>query len=92
MRLPLPVLCAAAAFGWSGPEVRVSQRDGASWLLIDGVEVSPQYFKATLTHGYMADDWIAHVKGHSGHPRNDRADWLANAGRLGRWLPAIVVD
>lgn len=36
--------------------------------------------------------YLAYVKGHSGHPHNNRADRLAYSGRLGQRLPAIVVD
>ena len=39
--------------------------------------------------------WMRHVKGHSGHVWNDRADALADAGRFGadRWeAPPEVVD
>ena len=36
--------------------------------------------------------WLKHVKGHSGHRWNDRADRLADAGRSGQTSYHAVVD
>ena len=45
----------------------------------------------TATRGRL---WLSHVKGHSRHRWNDRADYLADCGRRGERRPAtpIVVD
>ena len=47
-----------------------------------------------LTHKAKAGTlWMRHVKGHSGHPHNDRADRYANKGRDGqRYYGTPLVD
>ena len=54
-------------------------------------DLKRQYCTCTVLKGQL---WLRHVKGHSGHKWNDRADALADEGRCGRLraAPARVVD